>query len=131
MYGKMRIICGKTLLLFLCMVLLLLAGCSASGKPQEGQFDPATELTAENSLYYTSVHVDGIGCIVFDSSPLYIPEGSIFVLPPDEEYDSQIVFEAGTNVETAKETTLAWNIFQSATRCSAGINLIRKRAMWR
>lgn len=43
----------------------------------------------------------------------YIPEGGIIVLPPDDFYcDIQTIFEAGTDVETAKETTLS--LYQAA-----------------
>lgn len=155
---KVRSICGKDLLLFLCTVLLLLAGCGASeetqeeepfeltaensveitvvnasghsvysfdfrGDGQDREFELINELgrdlepdeiitiripKSENNLYYTFASTDDVGVLVYDIvAPRYIPEGGIFVLPPDNEYDCQIIFEAGTDVETAKETTLA------------------------
>lgn len=39
---------------------------------------------SENSLYYTFASTDDVGVLVYDIvAPRYIPEGGIFVLPPD------------------------------------------------
>ena len=63
---------------------------------------------SENSFYYTFVSMDDIEALVCDIIALrYIPEGGIFVLPPDGEHDCQVVFEAGTDVGTAKKAIVA------------------------
>lgn len=54
---------------------------------------------------------------LIDSYLLYgdeLRDGGILVLPPDDEYDVQVLFEPGTDPETAKQATLeayqaAWN----------------------
>ena len=53
-----RCICGKTLLLFLCTVLLLLTGCGASEEPKENPLY-SIELTDENSMEITLVNASG------------------------------------------------------------------------
>ena len=56
---KIRSICGKTLLLFLCTVLLLLAGCGAREESEEDPFNYDTEMTDENSMEITLVNASG------------------------------------------------------------------------
>ena len=161
----MRSIRLGALLLFLCAVLLVLAGCVREvEKSPADLFDYDTEMTDENSMEITIVNASGYparefdvwwdgrqeefdllhslgrnlepdevitlriprsesstyafsawaddgddyhGCLV-SGGYQYIPEGGVIVLTPDDDYyDIQIIFEAGTDVETAKETVLS------------------------
>lgn len=81
---NVRRICGKALLLSLCMVLLLLAGCTSREEPEENPLY-SIEMTDENSMEITLVNASG--CPVQEVTTWWDGESDGFDLLHDLDRD--------------------------------------------